>query len=193
MKASRRNCRIRRSDSSWRQRAVGVGLEVPWASATDLGGTGYQVVQRGNSPDGKDATGGWPMSAGTPARLPCPPVRHLPFPCPKFPCQTRLCPPKTAIRAGSQIIRFLLRPPPGSGSKFPRSTPASRAATRDRSRSFGCGAAAYSGPAPATRPEILSAPVPMLPLRPGRPRSAGVAAPPRCVHHISVVQGIWLA
>ncbi len=70
MKASRRNCRIRRSDSSWRQRAVGVGLEVPWASATDLGGTGYQVVQRGNSPDGKDVTGGWPMSAGTPARLP---------------------------------------------------------------------------------------------------------------------------
>ena len=80
------------------------------------------------------------------------------------------------------------RPPHKSGPKIPRPSPASRAATVDRSRSFGCDAAARSGSAPATTPEILSAPTPLLPLRPGRPRSACAAAPPPCVQRVSVVE-----
>ncbi len=77
--------------------------------------------------------------------MPCSPSPQFvtfPFPCPKFPCQTQLCPPKTAARAASQIIRFPLRPPHESGPKIPPSSPASRAATGDRSRSLGCGCAA---------------------------------------------------
>ena len=76
-------------------------------------------------------------------RPPRPQFISFPFLCPKFPCQTRLYPPKTVAR------------------------------------SLGCGAA------PPTPPEILRAPAPMLPLRPGRPR-AGILAPRRSVFTVSL-------
>ena len=57
-------------------------------------------------------------------------------PAPNSPAKLGCIPPTTTARADSQSIRFRLRPPHESGAKIPRASPASRAATGDRSRSF---------------------------------------------------------
>ncbi len=61
------------------------------------------------------------------------PTSHSP--APNSPAKLGRIPPKTAARAGSQSIHFLLRPPHESGPKISPPSPASRAATGDRSRS----------------------------------------------------------
>ncbi len=117
-------------------------------------------------------------------RPPRPQFISFPFLCPKFPCQTRLYPPKTVARslgcgAAPPTPPEILRAPAPMLPLRPGTGRAPRGFLPERGRP------ARSSYAPASAQQISNSPAPMLPLRPGRPR-AGILAPRRSVFTVSL-------
>ncbi len=125
-------------------------------------------------------------------RPPRPQFVTFPLPCPKFPCQTRLRPPKTVARAGSRNHPFPFAPTARKRSensalfsRFPRCgrdglAPWVAAPSPCTTLQFPRGPRGFlpergrpgrSGYALARTQQISNALAPMPPLRPGRPRS----------------------